>query len=107
MSDIVTVLDGRSMMNKDQVHDYLVERFNFPSYYGRNLDALYDLMSTYDQEDKLIILLIFPEMGIEQMGEYGLKLIETLDLASHHNPHIDFRVKNHILFNESEVFMTD
>lgn len=105
MKNIITVLDGRSMINRDQVHDYLIERFNFPDYYGRNLDALYDLMSTYQQPETLIILLIFPEMLIEQIGEYGQKIIRVFDDANHVNPNIDFRMKDVILFNESEIFV--
>lgn len=104
MNEIVVVLDGRSMINKEQTHRYLSERFSFPSYYGSNLDALYDLLSTYQLDRKLIILFIFPEMCIEQLGTYGQQLINTMSDASLVNPNIDFRIKDIILFNESEVF---
>lgn len=104
MSKIVTVLNGHNMMNKKQVHDYLSERFNFPDYYGRNLDALYDLMSTYQQPEKLIILLIYSEIMFDQLGEYGEKLVSVFEDANKINPNIDFRMKDYIFINESEVF---
>lgn len=30
---------------KSQLHDYLREKFDFPYYYGNNLDALYDCLT--------------------------------------------------------------
>lgn len=105
MSQIVTVLDGRFMLNKQQVHDYLSERFNFPDYYGKNLDALYDLMSTYHQEEKLIVLLIYSEFMLDQLGQYGHNLISTFEDAARVNPKLDFRMKNYIYIDESEDFL--
>lgn len=104
MNQIVIVLDGQQMLNREQVHDYLSHRFNFPDYYGKNLDALYDLLSTYSKEDKLVILFIYPEYMLDALGEYGQQLIQTIQDASEVNPFIDFRMKEVIFFNESEVF---
>lgn len=36
-------LDGK-LIKKDG-HDYLMEVFDFPDYYGKNLDALYDCLT--------------------------------------------------------------
>lgn len=107
MSQIVTVLDGHSMINRKQVHQYLSERFNFPDYYGNNLDALYDLMSTYQQEDKLVILLIYSEIMLENLGDYGQKMIQVFQDASQSNPLIDFRMKDYVFFDESEMFINE
>lgn len=32
------------------IHNFLNQELNFPSYYGNNLDALYDILSTIDYE---------------------------------------------------------
>ena len=53
----------------------------------------------------MIILLIYPEMVIEQLGEYGHRMIQTFSDADKTNPYLEFRMKDMILFNESEVFM--
>ncbi len=45
-------LDGE-LIKKDG-HDYLAEVFNFPDYYGKNLDALYDCLTEIDCEIVLI-----------------------------------------------------
>ena len=37
------VIDGSQMSGRQAAHQHLAERLSFPGYYGRNLDALYDL----------------------------------------------------------------
>ncbi len=38
------VLPGRQLTTRDELHDWLHAAFDFLSYYGRNLDALWDLL---------------------------------------------------------------
>ena len=38
-------LDGNRLGVAAQVHDYLKETLDFPEYYGKNLDALYDCLT--------------------------------------------------------------
>ena len=45
-------LDG-DLINKEG-HDYLMEALNFPDYYGKNLDALYDCLCEISCEIELI-----------------------------------------------------
>ena len=45
-------LDGK-LITKDG-HDYLMEALNFPDYYGKNLDALYDCLCEIDTEIEII-----------------------------------------------------
>jgi len=40
------IVDCRRLTDREGAHDYLAEIFHFPDYYGRNLDALYDLLTT-------------------------------------------------------------
>ena len=41
-------LDGNLLADAAQVHDYLKELLEFPKYYGKNLDALYDCLTDLD-----------------------------------------------------------
>lgn len=45
-------LDGELI--KQRGHDYLAEALDFPEYYGKNLDALYDCLTQIDCEIVLI-----------------------------------------------------
>ena len=38
-------LDGNRLGDAAKVHDYLKETLDFPEYYGKNLDALYDCLT--------------------------------------------------------------
>lgn len=45
-------IDGKLI--KEDGHDYLMEILNFPEYYGKNLDALYDCLTEIECEIELI-----------------------------------------------------
>lgn len=38
-------LDGQKFNSKEELHSFLADKLNFPSYYGNNLDALYDCLT--------------------------------------------------------------
>lgn len=39
------VLDAEKMQTRSQAHPYLMEQLQFPDYYGKNLDALFDCLT--------------------------------------------------------------
>lgn len=47
-------LDGKLI--KKEGHDYLKEALNFPDYYGKNLDALYDCLCEIGIETDIILI---------------------------------------------------
>ena len=76
-------LDGRQMTDRETAHTYLAEQLQFPSYYGRNLDALYDLLT--ERGEPLEILFTHTEQMKEQMGSYGSTLLHTMMEAENDN----------------------
>ena len=50
------ILDFDGMETREEVQEYLAEKFEFPDYYGRNLDALYDCLTAELTEETGIIL---------------------------------------------------
>lgn len=40
-------LDASCLIEKNQAHNYLKEQLQFPEYYGKNLDALYDCLTDF------------------------------------------------------------
>ena len=47
-------LDGNILADAAQVHDYLKEVLNFPEYYGKNPDALYDCLTDLNDTELII-----------------------------------------------------
>ena len=70
------ILDGRKMTDKEATHEYLQEKLQFPEYYGRNLDALYDCLTETDEE--LEIQIQYVEDMHENLGDYADALLETI-----------------------------
>lgn len=76
-------LDGRELTDRATAHTYLAQQLNFPDYYGRNLDALYDLLT--EHSGPLEIVLFHVEDMKKQLGIYGNTLLHTLQEAENDN----------------------
>ena len=48
------ILEGKLINEKG--HDYLSEALNFPDYYGKNLDALYDCLTEIGVETEIQLI---------------------------------------------------
>ena len=71
------ILNGRRMITRDVTHAYLKRKFNFPDYYGRNLDALWDLLSTIAKETEIIV--VNAHCTPEKLGKYGHSLLKVFE----------------------------
>lgn len=57
----VIELDAEKLNDRKESHIYLAKKLNFPDYYGRNLNALYDCLT---ELDKTVILFENEEKGV-------------------------------------------
>lgn len=80
------MLDGTVMIDRVSAHSHLVERLGLPTYYGRNLDALYDVLTEIGEETEII--LSEPAAVVRQMGKYGEALLATMQEAAEDNPNL-------------------
>lgn len=78
------------MKNKRLTHQYIKDKLGNREYHGNNLDALWDVLSTYSQPIK--IRLINEDMLVENLGEYGLSLISVFEDARNENSNIEFEI---------------
>lgn len=92
------VLDFSEIENQEELHDLLQEVLELPTYYGRNLDALWDCLS--EVRDYLLIELIGIHTLFESVGPYSAKLLHTLDEAAEKNPYIWLKVRESFLFDD-------
>lgn len=88
------LLDGRLMVSREAFHDLLKEKLNLPDYYGRNLDALYDMLS--ESSCDLDITIVHADVMLENLGKYGFAVMKTFTDASCAFPKVDFSVSNEI-----------
>lgn len=92
------ILDFENLYSRDAIHEYIAQQMQFPHYYGRNLDALFDCLTDIDQPTA--IGCYFPEpaaflseeeqemVSMNRMGEYLEKLRETFLDAEDENQNL-------------------
>lgn len=80
-------LDGEQMQDRSKTHDHLTERLQLPDYYGRNLDALYDILS--ERREPMQLVVRHRETILVRLGKYGEALCRTLEDAALSNPWLE------------------
>jgi len=79
-------LDLTSFEEKISLHRYLKETLGFPFYYGANLDALYDELTS--ETNDLSVTVIMPEEPKGMMAGYLPRLCIVFEDAARENYHL-------------------
>jgi ribonuclease inhibitor len=83
-------LDCALMTDRKATHDYLKAQLMLPEYYGRNLDALYDLMTGFLRDARIILR--NTNLLEENLGGYGAALLATMTEAAEDNPALTLEI---------------
>lgn len=86
----MVTLNGERMTSIKATHGYLRRKLNFPEYYGGNLDALWDILSTISNPVK--IKLINNDKLKENLGDYAHSLLKVFLDAVVENENIHFEL---------------
>ncbi|MDD2681906.1 MAG: barstar family protein [Bacilli bacterium] len=68
------LLDGKKIINKKTLYLTLKDQINCDEFYGNNLDALWEVLSSVEEEIKIIIN--NQQDLINNLGEYADLLLE-------------------------------
>ncbi|TDU09975.1 barstar family protein [Bacillus subtilis] len=71
------IIDGRDFENIEVLHDVLKDKLDFPNYYGRNLDALWDCLTGWVDLPFTLVLINF-EFSKKFLGSYADDVLEVL-----------------------------
>lgn len=85
------VLDGREMRTREKFHADVKEALGLPSYYGNNLDALYDCLTTHFAPR--LIEIAFVEEMLENLGKYGEAIVHVFQEAAQENEWLEVEIK--------------
>lgn len=71
--------------DKNEIQDNIKEAFNFPDYYGRNLDAFHDCLSEICEDT-------FIEIIMDENDPYHQKVIKVLKDSANENENIKVEI---------------
>ena len=72
------IINGNDIKTESDFHKYIALALNFPSYYGKNLDALWDVLST-DIERPVTLVWKNSMLSQEAMGEDFIRIHDLLN----------------------------
>ena len=72
------IIHGENIKSEADFHGAIVSALNLSAYYGRNLDALWDVLST-DVERPLTLIWKNSQLSKESLGDGFAKITRILD----------------------------
>ena len=79
------ILDFKITETPEQVQEYLALEFDFPDYYGKNLDALYDMLTELGEDT---CVGIFRPDEERRINSYLARVKRVFQDAEQENPHL-------------------
>lgn len=82
------LINGKEIKSREQLHILLAKQLSFPGYYGKNLDSLYDVLSSDFTGDNIIKIKHVNMLKAKLGPEYIDGFIQAIMDASEDNPRI-------------------
>ncbi len=74
-----------------EIHKVLKEQFEFPDYYGENLDALWDCMRDYCDKNSHVYVKGLSDLP-KEFDDYMKRMLEVFDDVHEESPNITFEI---------------
>lgn len=84
------ILDGNKMKTIDSTHSYIKKTLKIQDYYGKNLDALWDMLTSIGHP--VFIQLKHFDTVYSNLGDYANKLCQVFMDASVENEFLDIEI---------------
>jgi len=82
------IIDGKTILSKEDLHEHIARELDFPEYYGRNLDALFDCLSEISRP--VCFTIEEQELLEDSLGQYAVNLFLLLHDVSQINSFVTF-----------------
>ena len=83
------ILDCENLVQRKQAHQYLARMLDFPDYYGKNLDALFDCLTELGG----CTVILDGGAELSRNGGYGAKVLKVFEEAALVNPRLKLEVQ--------------
>lgn len=84
-------INGSEFDTPEEVHDFLADELDFPAYYGKNLSALYDVLTDLSEDTRIVLNL--SDVGEESMIEMLERMAEVLTDAADANEYLEVSIE--------------
>ncbi len=76
-------LNGGQLTDRQQLHEAIAQQLRLPDYYGENLDALWDILSSWNEPLQIVV----EDSGrlIGGLGSYGEAVLQLFQEAEAEN----------------------
>lgn len=76
----IYLLDGKDMTSREAAYEVIAKEMDFPDYFGKNLDALYDCLT--DMSSESTVIFVNTALLQEYLGDYAEKILSCFRDAS-------------------------
>lgn len=84
----VVEINGKTIKSREDLHKKIAKDLNFPTYYGSNLDALYEVLVNDYSGESVIKIKYFNFLRKRIGSEYTQNFLEAISEASTVNPRV-------------------
>lgn len=86
----IVLLNGEKMTSKKNTFLHIKYKLNQPSFYGNNLDALWDILSSINEP---INIILYNKVFMDKyLGEYANSIIEVFQESANSKDNIEFEI---------------